>query len=1095
MKKYSKFQQGGNNELMQLFEQFANSVEDDDFKSGKDVYAEFVKLNPQEQEQFLSTIKEQNNAQLNESEQNPVDNSQDMQDTALMQTGGINDEYTEDLLHDLGHRLTEDRKKKILKETHNPFIETKGISSVMFKKANKKQLYNIDVLSDSPKISGMPKDNIISRSHYNNQDNEMFLDNKDYLAEVSHAYQNVYNNRNTHIKKNNYFGKPKDDIIYINDSKGRSEYDKIEYSRPGSTENQAHGIIEPYFNEMVYGDNEKSNKKYNNLLNFKDTKQDMLNKFIRNKKVVPSTLEERREAENLYFNQKLSEDTTLNANEKARIQKYRNFREHPERTSLELGWEDNPKIKKYIDNNLIAFPNHPDLNSLYDQKENELKNKSNWNNIRESKKSLNYQTGGATNAVRKYQQMLNDKYGANLKVDGIWGKHTQSVYENSGLNKMDSKLINIESKEFNPQITYNPFAKENRNKDTPELLKPKTFDSNRPQDLTGYSNSTDWSNHFDKQTNSMDNYFNNVKPIKRYETKAKERRALMSPQEESDWINNGGVGIRGSAMENRTRTPQNEADFRANKTNRSGERLTPEQIQQSFDDAGVGVTEDTMDYILKERAKERKSTDIPGYWDDKNHDEYIRQKFGKSVQKPKQDVYRIDDNSVNRNKDQVEFKSTNNGKAWTPEEYSKYIDEQRAKTANYNNRKSHDKKRQTGGIPTNKNGYYELNPNENPIARIPSGRITMKGINYPIQAIGGTTGKDYGMMQPDEEYNFPYEKSMYEIPKAQTGNKLLNEVVVKGKKNRKSSKFFRPDYTEEELDQQKREKSNYETPELITNSKTFKQIPVNNVQLPLVKPLDLKFRHTSSTSEPNNGISLDYNNESEARAIAFKHLKNNSTLAPFRKTVNLENPELIQESIDPYLNNMKEQRNAMLQQVNPNTTAGQALLSQMHSQNLSQENDVIGQVSGRNRQLQNQYNNQAIETRNKNKLLNLTNDSNYYDDIAQLQSQKDDNDIGYMNEIANYKAKGLSAKNKFLNLAIESGLPKEVLNVGDNNVEFDISKKPYEVFNPMGKNKNNNNIVTIDGKQMIVQYDKDGKMTLVPISNKSQTGRKWKVNY
>lgn len=36
---------------------------------------------------------------------------------------------------------------------------------------------------------------------------------------------------------------------------------------------------------------------------------------------------------------------------------------------------------------------------------------------------------GGTAAVAKYQQMLNQKYGLKLAVDGVWGKQTQSVYE------------------------------------------------------------------------------------------------------------------------------------------------------------------------------------------------------------------------------------------------------------------------------------------------------------------------------------------------------------------------------------------------------------------------------------------------------------------------------------------------------------------------------------------------------------------------------------------------------------------------------------------------------------------------------------------
>lgn len=42
---------------------------------------------------------------------------------------------------------------------------------------------------------------------------------------------------------------------------------------------------------------------------------------------------------------------------------------------------------------------------------------------------------GGTEAVAKYQKMLNEKYGTNLKVDGAWGPKTQAAYEMYVLKK------------------------------------------------------------------------------------------------------------------------------------------------------------------------------------------------------------------------------------------------------------------------------------------------------------------------------------------------------------------------------------------------------------------------------------------------------------------------------------------------------------------------------------------------------------------------------------------------------------------------------------------------------------------------------------
>lgn len=84
---------------------------------------------------------------------------------------------------------------------------------------------------------------------------------------------------------------------------------------------------------------------------------------------------------------------------------------------------------------------------------------------------------------------------------------------------------------------------------------------------------------------------------------------------------------------------------------------------------------------------------------------------------------------------------------------------------------------QTGGIPTNPNGYYELDPIENPYARIPSGDITMQGIDYPINAYDGNTGQFLEQMQPGQEYQFDTDNVIEEPMYAQQGPKKYPTVI------------------------------------------------------------------------------------------------------------------------------------------------------------------------------------------------------------------------------------------------------------------------------------------------------------------------------
>ena len=64
--------------------------------------------------------------------------------------------------------------------------------------------------------------------------------------------------------------------------------------------------------------------------------------------------------------------------------------------------------------------------------------------------------------------------------------------------------------------------------------------------------------------------------------------------------------------------------------------------------------------------------------------------------------------------------------------------------------------------PVNENGYYDEDPSQTPAVTIPGSEITMENIDYPIRAIGGS-GKDYGLMYPDQNYSFPEKVKIMKI--------------------------------------------------------------------------------------------------------------------------------------------------------------------------------------------------------------------------------------------------------------------------------------------------------------------------------------------
>lgn len=73
-------------------------------------------------------------------------------------------------------------------------------------------------------------------------------------------------------------------------------------------------------------------------------------------------------------------------------------------------------------------------------------------------------------------------------------------------------------------------------------------------------------------------------------------------------------------------------------------------------------------------------------------------------------------------------------------------------------------KMQNGGMIFDPNGQW-AHPGEN--TRIPSDRITMKGVNYPVVGVGSTG--ETQMMMPDGEYSFPNSEYVDEYPLMQKG--------------------------------------------------------------------------------------------------------------------------------------------------------------------------------------------------------------------------------------------------------------------------------------------------------------------------------------
>jgi hypothetical protein len=100
---------------------------------------------------------------------------------------------------------------------------------------------------------------------------------------------------------------------------------------------------------------------------------------------------------------------------------------------------------------------------------------------------------------------------------------------------------------------------------------------------------------------------------------------------------------------------------------------------------------------------------------------------------------------------------------------------------------------QEGGVPINSKGYHELDPLENPEVIIPSGDITMEGIDYDIDAYDANNGKFLKRMKPNQNYKFNTNKVLEKPVYAQQGkSKKYDDLLASAEsklQNSKNTKF------------------------------------------------------------------------------------------------------------------------------------------------------------------------------------------------------------------------------------------------------------------------------------------------------------------
>lgn len=360
-------------------------------------------------------------------------------------------------------------------------------------------------------------------------------------------------------------------------------------------------------------------------------------------------------------------------------------------------------------------------------------------------------------------------------------------------------------------------------------------------------------------------------------------------------------------------------------------------------------------------------------------------------------------------------------------------------------------------------------------------------------------------MTRSREVNVPFVNNPVEAIKTPpyVANKPVSNVVRNNKKPlyktiannnvNKTAKDFSRDFTNAELEQQANENTPISNADI--NAKDI-------LATPILGESNTAKRINDSGFIKSNPVTLQYDNPDEARAIQYRRLKGSSVLAPYKGNIQLSTPVQSEESVNPYLANIREQRNTVMQQINPNTSTGQAMLAGLYGQSLNQENEDVGQVNRNNIQNNINWLNQVANTRNQQQQLDYQMNDKYYNDVTQLQALQDENDMNYMDNIANMSAKRLQAKNRFLGTAIETGLPSDALDIGDREVTFDVSKIPVSFYDKSGNRgttvapKEAEKSIMIKGVPHKAVYDENGRIinyTPIPITKAQYGMSKYKM--
>jgi len=224
-----------------------------------------------------------------------------------------------------------------------------------------------------------------------------------------------------------------------------------------------------------------------------------------------------------------------------------------------------------------------------------------------------------------------------------------------------------------------------------------------------------------------------------------------------------------------------------------------------------------------------------------------------------------------------------------------------------------------------------------------------------------------------------------------------------------------------------------------------------NTKIPTTLPLaDIQKKVSVPTIEddsinPADAIigKLD-NRDMSGRYLSNMKLRNNEIKLPYFGQVDLKTPQLYQQDIAPYVNNLYTGYNAAVQNIDMNSAVGQAQALQLNANLDKSINDVSGSVYNQNLKAAIDWENQLTGIYNRQSQLDNQNRAAYSDGVDQVRTNKQnvDNQIDAM--AYEHKMKQIQNQN---NMMLSTMLHPDFYTTDEGNGQLSLMRK----FNPAPK--------------------------------------------